>query len=73
MKHVCVITVNHAVHEMINGSINPSAKLTGKGIRLIYGDSEEECIELLNKFLKSNNISSLEDNNVNQNRRKKNG
>lgn len=56
----CIVNINFAVHDNTKTGIHPCPIKTGKAIKIITGISEEECINILEKFFTKNGITILE-------------
>lgn len=60
MNHAIIITFDFSIHELKNGKILPSSKKNGKCLGIMYGNSEQECMDKTEEIIKTYNLKKLE-------------
>jgi hypothetical protein len=56
----CIVNINFSIHDNTKTGIHPCPTKSGKAIKIITGMSEEECMDILEKFFVRNGITVLE-------------
>jgi len=61
MKHKCIINLKFGIHESLRGGFAPTYVYSGEAIKVIEGDSVEECLSQVKDLLRKSGFSLLKE------------